>query len=645
MSMVKKGFDRVLCLALALAAALAFGLWGCGKKPAEPPAAVEEEEKSGEHGGSATDTGDKMLSGGTSPYRIALSPGDASAAAASGELAYFLRLASGHAFEVVEDGGLEYSPDGRYISLGNTALLRGSGIAVDDAKLGDSGYLIKTVGKSVFITGASSGLSFGTLYGAYDFLERVVGYRAYAADEIALSYAAEIPLYDFDILDIPDIGIRAAGFKQVIADGNYKSRMRLVDYADSRYWVMFGHNQIDFVLPKSMYMEEHPDWYSPDGRTLELTSDGMTAEFVERAKGFIRNNPNAPYIMFGQPDTTGFSQSAASKEAVKTYGTEGGVQIVWLNKVAKALDEWLAAEYPGKKMTYVTFAYNATEAAPVKSVGKGADGRDIYEPFHPDAVPRENVGILYAPIGMDFSRNIYETRNESSAASFLGWNALTENVFIWSYCTNFSNYFYNFNNFGALPETYKIFFQSGVKYVFDQGPVNAVTPAFAEMRIFTQSRLLWDTSLDPEVLRDDFMEHYFKGAAPALRSYYDLLATWHAVLDKEQGVATGNIYAALDRPQYWPKSLLDQFQGCFDRAYAALSGLKASDPALYEKLYNRVRKEQLSVDFILYSFYRSYFAEGDLNERLNEFDRYTNLFNIDRAGEGELLFGVTSNWR
>ena len=66
---------------------------------------------------------------------------------------------------------------------------------------------------------------------------------------------------------------------------------------------------------------------------------------------------------------------------------------------------------------------------------------------------------------------------------------------------------------------------------------------------------------------------------------------------------------------------------------------------MYEKLYDRIKKAQLSVDYANLVFYRAYYNETELNEMINEFAYYTNKFKIECSAESETLVDQINGWR
>ena len=123
-------------------------------------------------------------------------------------------------------------------------------------------------------------------------------------------------------------------------------------------------------------------------------------------------------------------------------------------------------------------------------------------PIYEGTEIHENVGVMIAPIGMDFAKPPTDAVNKSSYDAMKAWSDLLgkKNITIWNYCANFSSYMFNCNNFGIVQEYYRFYEDIGTVAIFDQGHWNANSPTFAAMRIYCQAELGWDSSQNYEDL-------------------------------------------------------------------------------------------------------------------------------------------------
>lgn len=149
-------------------------------------------------------------------------------------------------------------------------------------KLKDDGYLIATEGDNVFITSKEP---FGVVFGTYQYLTKVFGvyFYDYAPKGEIIPELESLEHEDLNILKNPHLSYR--GMQMVhcperldwmVKNGfNYN---RLGNNFDLRFWdqklneielehqkrgvrISFGHHIFHMLLPKSDYMEDHPEYF------------------------------------------------------------------------------------------------------------------------------------------------------------------------------------------------------------------------------------------------------------------------------------------------------------------------------------------------------------------------------------------------
>ena len=270
-------------------------------------------------------TGYKIVNRSVSEYKIVI-PNDASSnvSFASSELNYFLKEATGAEISVIKES--EYKGKEPVISLGYTNLATEKAVYTSE-DLGISGYYMKVVDDSLFILGGKNADSAGVLYGAYDFLYDVIGFKVYAADEIYYEKKSSIELYNYDKVYKPTFDERECSYRTLVNDITYQQRMRVSLHAtNSRWGGVLGHNQARYILPASVYMENHPEWYNADGSQLCWTARGdaeefeaMTQEFAKKALYYIEGAPTATYFLFGQEDNNLFCSCHGCTKAKDEY--------------------------------------------------------------------------------------------------------------------------------------------------------------------------------------------------------------------------------------------------------------------------------------------------------------------------------------
>ncbi len=516
-------------------------------------------------------------------------------------------------------------------------------------KLTQEAYCIEFKSNEIRVTGNGRGVFFGL----YELMRVMVGYVYYAADEVVVCDRETYDYYDGVIYTVPDIDGRSLGFHDVFKIEkpgvlDYANRIGLGrnSYSD---WVTCNHTYFE-ILPKQKYYADHSDWYSPDGNNLCLSNAGMQNEFVESLKRIIANpGRKGNYVMLGQEDNFTFCDCPKCRAAIKEYGSESAVMLKFTNDVVKRMNEWLAKTYPEREITFVTFAYNKTATPPVKKIEEthveyknGVAGEvktTKYEPLHHCVTGLEdNLAVMVVPFSGVYSHSFLDEKyNPQVKDNFLGWSAICKNLFIWSYCVNFDAYMLNLQNFTAIAQNYKLLKDLNFKFIFDQGPHNKRTPAFDELRIYTQSKLLWNTDSDYGALVDEFMNGYYKDIAPFMKTYYNaIIDRWNIIeaFYGEYSRSGGGDSSFWLNPTFFPKWWLDGLMEIFREARCYLETIRVDEWDKYLTLRDRLRKQMLSVEFMLIAIYPSSFGL-ELNDKIAEFKATCKKFGITGTNEGE----------
>lgn len=589
-----------------------------------------------------------LVQDGVSEYKIVLSAtATANELFAANELANFLNLATGAELEIVTDD--EYPSSDAIIAIGNTKQAQAAN-AVSGQNLATSSFVLKTVGNSLYVTADKNGDGEACLYGVYQILQDAVNFRVYAADEIGYDTDNDtIPLYNYDKVYKPTFDQRELGYASIANDETYKKRMRLVWHDTDVRWTLHGHTQAShFVNPDfsdtlhpehegMTYGQAHPDWF--DGGQL-CWSAGAEMERVaaEKLIRYIENYPQGEYIMLGQMDNTDYCSCDRCKKKMAELGINpAGMQILFLNNVIKIAEQWRAENRPEQDVKYVTFAYNGTLQPPVKK-----DGNGNLVAINDQVKPHEKLYIYFTPIETDFAVDLSNQRNLSVMEALNGWNALASGrIMVYIYDINFHNYFINFNNFGTVEGMYRDYLDNGVYYMYSQGPIDTCVPCFQEMRVFVESQLMWDIDQGYDNLVNEFMQAYYRDAAPAVRKFYELIrnryARYYAVDDTSLG---GGIYDSIGDSDIWTENLVNALGDALDDALSAVEKYKATDNELYAKLHDRIMKEYLSVIFLKLSYYQASYTSAQIAEMKANFKYYTTYFQITNYAENDSLEGL-----
>ena len=659
---MKKTLSRVMALLLC---GLTFASVGCKGNGGDSASWIEgnvnssgtlyeEEDKVFEK------TNYKLVNRGVSEYKI-VTPDEPTAleTMAASELSFFISEATGATLNTVKSS--QWKKGTPAISIGETVVASEAGVSLPtDVDFATSGYLIKTVGDSLFIMSGKKGNGEGCLYGVYDFLGDVVGYECYAEDEFALDKKDTVELYKYDNVVLPSFDQRSIGYRSTITDMTYQRRMRLIHQSTDTRWGSHGHIQAGSnswsILPYNVYANPHDpeictadpekcavghtDWYAGGGTQLCWTAgEEMEREFAQQLYYEIVNNPYSEYFHFGQEDNEYFCNCSRCSEAMGEWGLNNqGLQINWANGVVEYTEALLKAneETKNRDIQYMVYAYGGTMDAPAV---KQADG--TFKPKSEKVIPHEKLYIWFTPISTDFSKPLTHSNNLTVYEALQGYGVLCAGrILVYIYDINFYNYLINFNNFGTVKGMYEEYKANGVYYLYTQGPLDTVVPTFQEMRIYVESQLMWDISQDYDTLVRKFMVNYFREGAQAMYQYYTLIRNRYAYYQNIEVSNIGSIYSDIGNSNLWSEPVVSALGDCIDEALKEIEVLRETDEALYTKVKNRIMKENISVLFMKLTHHASYYSNEEVAKMKADFKYYTTLFGVNATRENGSLAGL-----
>ena len=164
-----------------------------------------------------------IIKNGVSDYKVVI-PEDADSyiSFAGNELVNFVYESTGVKLEIVNDRGLTYDKDSKYLSIGNNKYYQSAEFGYNLNKLGYSDYYLQTKGNSLFMVG---GNRYGTLYAVYEILERLVDLEIYADDEIFVKKETELYLPELNLLVEPQFDVRLGSRALTWTDNSYERRI------------------------------------------------------------------------------------------------------------------------------------------------------------------------------------------------------------------------------------------------------------------------------------------------------------------------------------------------------------------------------------------------------------------------------------
>ena len=514
-----------------------------------------------------------ILESGKSNYSIVTSKFAAEGVLyAASELYKYLFLSTNTLLPYYSDRCVKRGPE---IRIGEGA----RGKREDLSVLSEEGYLIKTDGEDIIITGQTPR---GVIYGVYRFLEQMIAFRCFTKDVETYDTLEKIVVPDLQICENPafeyrDMYFRGAFDESFAVKNRLNSTLAMIPTEKGGKMKFFNlHHSFYDIIPPEKYFASHPEWFSEwEGERvykkdiwdtqLCLTNPEMVEEAIQNVRNWIRSRPDCRVFSVAQNDSRFYCTCPKCRAVDAEEGSQAGTVIAFVNKIA----ERLQPEFP--HVLFHTFAYWYSKKAP-KEI-RAADNV---------IVRLGNIECQW----QDSFENISRREPESNCRKFIEnldlWAQHCKHLYIWDYTCNFANYLLPFPNFHALKENLKFYRDHHVAGVLEQGNfAYGNASGLAELKSYVGAKLLWNPDADVDDLIYEFTQGCYGSAGKYIREYVALL---------EQAVAksTLDLYYMADR-DFITDELVEKAQELFREALA-----QAETPQIYERL----EREALSVEYL-----------------------------------------------
>ena len=587
---------------------------------------------------------------GTTDYSIVYDNSDSYAVMAADFVSNNVLSATGAKLTNIAYTDQTYDANVRYIVLNVDEMFTAAGLAMPEVELGSAGYYIKTAGNSVFVM--STGTE-GLQMGAIALLEEVLGYDM-VGDDFAVYEKDGRTLPEMEITEKPDYEFRDVT-GQLTKSGQYG-----MGYTNNDIIMPVGgakwHNSFALLNPE-IYYAEHKEWYSgtvtPDTRPTTQTSgqlcytahgdESQYAEMVqtafERLKSIAEEFPTLSGVSITEQDNYEWCDCQACTAMVKEYGANSATCLKFCNDVAEKLTEYF--EPSGRRLIVYFFAYHGTEDAPATRNANGEYTANNGIKCH------KNVGVVYAPIMANFYRSFYDEENTRYAEIMKAWKVVCDNVGLWIYQTNFKNYFYPFNSWDTVAETYRFGKENGAVYIFDQGQMNInEQTAFSKLKEYVSAKLAINVNLDAQKITEKFFRYYYgDGGEYMYEMYNDIRLHLNTLYRKYPSEIKGYIYEGIANSAYWTKPQLENYLTLIDKAYDAISKIRYTEPEKYEVLKEHILLESLFPRYALCTLFADSYQKGELMAMRRAFKTDADHFKYDRDYETSAnLTSIYESW-
>ena len=626
----------------------------------------------GTHIFTAEDTDKYLVQNGQTSYQLVYSSEEKNSLElelARKEFIQFFQEATGIRMSMTLDTNLTHSPNNKYISLGPTTLLESAGIEVDSKQLGLEGARIVTKDQTIFITGGGNR---GVLYAVYDFMNIMFDYEFYFVDTYTINTGVtEAKLKKFDVTDIPDFEWRCRinGFMD---DGGahtlYRYRMPdtygtpavaiYEDWIDRENLIIdttsakaTEHNSLYYV-PKRLYQGEHPNWYSISGEQLCYTARGddeelelLAKECADKMKASLKvftpdKYPLKYQIGLSMEDNTDTCACEGCMASKSKYGTDSAAVIRFMNMVNADLQSWMEEQvdepWYRERVCVNFFAYNAFTAPPTHY----DEVKGEYVANDESLICDKGVVPFFADISAKRQQSFYSSANQVSVDSLRGWGAIADELWLWTYQTNFKGYLWMEDTFSMYtPDIYQEMKAAGgiLLYNQSQGPQEGAGTAFHNLKAYLTYKLSWDCNLDYQTLIEDYFENVYKEAAPYMKQLWVNERLYRAKINNEYNY--WGVEAILTNAKFWDYGVLMSWMNLCEQGLAAVSKYQKTNPALYKTIKRNIDAELVCPAYFLLDYHSSRFSTSalqQLQKRLKEAVELTGMTATSPSGRTAL---------
>lgn len=447
---------------------------------------------------------------------------------------------AGVQIETLTDGGMTADPEKPYIAIGNTVYFAALGMKMTQKEFKFDGFIIERLGKTHIIRGVNHT---GTTFGVYGFAEYVMGYRYYYQDEWTVETQARDK--ELHIKDIPTFFCRAAFSYDTEKYTDHAHRLRITGQAipketwhgEGTPWSVLEDQSFALqLMDVTKYRAAHPDWFylKPENEgkpipkglpqicyskaLLPDSQGGFFDTFMHNLiQDYIIPEKDQCFFMLGTSDNHDVCDCPECTKAIEQY-TYSGLNMLFVNKVADAVEAWRLENAPDRDIYLVTFAYLTTQEPPVT----WQDGMPV--PIDPAVVARDNVIIRWAPIRANYMYDLLdEEHNADSRRSLLGWNSICKHIGVWDYRADFATPLFPYPSSVTAQANHDIYVAYNMIDVFNQGQHFNGGPLFQQMDDFARARMHWNGKEKYDELTDEFRKAYYKEAEPFVTEYLRLI--------------------------------------------------------------------------------------------------------------------------
>ncbi|MEA1885699.1 MAG: DUF4838 domain-containing protein [Bacteroidota bacterium] len=335
------------------------------------------------------------------------------------------------------------------------------------------------------------------LYAVYTFLQNELACMWLSPDVEIVPESDKITIHaKIDYEYTPDIETRTVHSKLFYDNHDFADKLKVTYEAFPGYVPVARVHTFHRFMPESVFFDSHPEYYAlRKGKRLTtqlcLSNPDVLRIVTDSVTAYFDRYPESDIISVSQDDNTLYCQCDECAAIDQEEGSASGTMIRFVNKVA--------GQFPDK--TISTLAYQYTRQ-PCKTK------------------PADNVLVTLCSIECDRSKAIEEGCSDF-AGDLKGWKQLTENIRIWDYTTQFTNFLAPFPNIHTLGPNIRFFRDNNAKWIFEQHSHNP--SELFELRSYLMAKLLWDPDRNASDIIHEFCEAYYGEGGEYIEEYINTI--------------------------------------------------------------------------------------------------------------------------
>ncbi len=349
----------------------------------------------------------------------------------------------------------------------------------------------------------------GTLYAAYSFAEKYLGYRYFASDCIVIPTEGEsaVPA-NLNLIDNPGFLARRTTFDAHVHSAEYSAHARLNncmptgDEYGGNVTVPGSCHSFGKYCNGNVYFKDHPEYFALaiDDDTgirerkpcmpgtgpgqLCLTNPDVLRVVTENILAELREHPETEIIEFSQADTEYYCTCDACAAVDAEEESHSGTLIRFVNALGEAIEK----EFPNVLIR--TFAYQYTSKPPKLTKA------------------RHNILIRYCTMDACFRHSLIDPNCKVNSQRFYKemeeWKNKCSQMSIWDYLCNWRSFLLPYPNLISLRENARYFAECGAIHILEEmNPWNHAGGAYNELLCYLTGIVLWN----PYISEEDYFTH------------------------------------------------------------------------------------------------------------------------------------------